>query len=145
MFDNTNINNIADINNIISPISKGLKLSQFITLPPGRNAKHQLKRSGLLNLLQFNTVCCEDCLELVPGWKIDDNKVVADNDFADPKRGYGHHFDHVQTMPKEGEPYVKPSPPGDRYISPSQLCHRPQCDSERAENQLRITGTKCFG
>jgi hypothetical protein len=90
------------------------------------------------------TVCCESCLDLVPGWKIVDNKVVVDKDFADPKRWFGNHFDHKQTKPKDGEAYVKPSPPGDIYIRPSMLKNS-KYDSKRAENQLRITGTKCWG
>ena len=144
VYDDSNMKNVDVINKTISPISEGLKIEQLVTVTASRSGcvTQQKKRAGLLNLLQFRTVCCESCLELVPGWKIVDNKVVVDKDFADPKRFYGNQFDHKQTEPKEGEAYEKPSPPDDVYIKPSKLMY---CDSERAENQLRITGTKCYG
>ena len=128
---------ISTINKIISPVSQGLEITQFHDDidNPDDILRKQKTRTALQRLIQFLTVCCEECKELVPGWKIDNTengkRVVADLEFSDPGRFYGNHFDHFM-----------PHPEDDKHIAPGKLC---KYIAKRAKNQLCITGTKCAG
>jgi len=127
----------STIDKIISPVSGGMKITQFhdgLDNPDPRS-RRGTTRTALQRLIMFLTVCCEECKELVPGWKIDDTEngkqVVVDLEFSDPDRFYGNHFDHFKSHPEN-----------DKYMIPSSLS---DVDAKRAKNQLCITGTKCMG
>lgn len=135
------------IQSIVNDASKKLPYTAF--LPSSKtNQKSTLEsrkkdnhNTMISRLIMFNTISCPGCHDLVPGWRIENNNVVIDENFRDGDRFYGNHFDHFLEEDDEGK-LIAMVPDGEQYIAPSKLVSK---DASTAVKHFRCTDQICVG